>query len=82
MLTGAGVLFGVWRMHAQTDTRIDSLARETNNSIDSLARDMTRDTAALRERMAHVEGKVDSLAGVASALRNVIVKPSGETTPS
>ena len=41
--SAAGVLFGVWWMHVQTNGRVDAL---------------TRDVAGVRERIATLEGEV------------------------
>ena len=70
VLTGAGVLIGVWRMHVQTNNRIDGLERHMNGWTDALSRDV----GEIRERMAQTGGsRVDRLTSTVSALMEVII---------
>ena len=52
VLTGAGVLFGVWRIHAHSETAL-------NARIDAFQREVLKDMNALTERMARLEGALD-----------------------
>ena len=70
VLTGAGVLIGVWRMHVQTNNRIDGLERHVNGWTDALSRDV----GEIWERMAQSGGsRVDRLTSTVSALMEVII---------
>ena len=64
VLTGVGVLIGVWRIvsasNTNTNERIDKFSENMNNRFDTVLREM----ADLRERMARLEGALEGfLAG-------------------
>lgn len=59
MLTGAGVLLGVWRIHAHHETRNDAAHAELRAAIARVADDLRPTLVKVAEDVAYLRGRQD-----------------------
>lgn len=59
MLTGAGVLLGVWRIHAHYETRNDAAHAELRAAIARVADDLRPTLVKVAEDVAYLRGRQD-----------------------
>ncbi|MYD88532.1 MAG: hypothetical protein F4018_18880 [Acidobacteria bacterium] len=59
VLTGAGVLLGVWRIHAHYETRNDAAHAELRAAIARVADDLRPTLVKVAEDVAYLRGRQD-----------------------
>lgn len=62
VLTGAGVLLGVWRIHAHYETRNDAAHAELRAAIARVADDLRPTLVKVAEDVAYLRGRQDERA--------------------